>query len=55
MWAFVSAIQSGDMAALQKVLADDVVATISDGGGHVRAALKPIVRTRSRSPASSSA
>ncbi len=42
MWAFVSAIQSGDMAALQKVLADDVV-LISDGGGHVRAALKPIV------------
>ena len=37
----VAATQSGDLAALEKVLADDVVA-YSDGGGKTRAAPQPI-------------
>jgi len=39
--AFVAAISSGDIAALSKVLAQDAV-FYSDGGGKVKAALKPI-------------
>jgi RNA polymerase sigma-70 factor (ECF subfamily) len=40
--AFVAAAQHGDLEALEAVLADDVVA-LSDGGGVVLAARKPVV------------
>ena len=40
--AFVAAAQNGDLAALEAVLAEDVVA-LSDGGGVVLAARKPVV------------
>lgn len=40
--AFFSAVKQGDLAALQQVLAEDVVLR-SDGGGKVPAALVPIV------------
>jgi RNA polymerase sigma-70 factor (TIGR02957 family) len=44
--AFLVAAQSGDMAALEKLLADDVV-SYSDGGGLALAARKPVPgRTR---------
>lgn len=39
--AFMAAAQHGDLAALEAVLADDVVA-LSDGGGIVTAARKPV-------------
>jgi len=39
--AFIQASQGGDTEALRHVLADDAV-LLSDGGGRVRAALKPI-------------
>lgn len=38
---FLTACSLGDLAGLEKVLADDVVA-YSDGGGKVRAALRPL-------------
>jgi RNA polymerase sigma-70 factor (ECF subfamily) len=44
--AFVAAAQSGDLEALESVLADDVV-SLSDGGGVVSAARNP-VRGRAR-------
>jgi len=40
--AFLGAAQSGDLAALEAVLASDVV-SLSDGGGAVTAARKPVV------------
>ena len=40
--AFIAAAQSGDLETLEAVLADDVMA-ISDGGGVVQAARKPVV------------
>jgi len=40
--AFIGAAQHGDLQALEAVLADDVVA-LSDGGGLVLAARKPVV------------
>jgi RNA polymerase sigma-70 factor (ECF subfamily) len=40
--AFVAAAQNGDLEALEAVLAEDVVA-LSDGGGVVLAARKPVV------------
>jgi RNA polymerase sigma-70 factor (ECF subfamily) len=40
--AFVAAARDGDLEALEAVLADDVVA-LSDGGGVVLAARKPVV------------
>ncbi|HEV7742846.1 MAG TPA: RNA polymerase sigma-70 factor [Pseudolysinimonas sp.] len=40
--AFIAAAQNGDLEALEAVLADDVVA-LSDGGGIVLAARKPVV------------
>ena len=40
--AFIEAARNGDLEALEAVLADDVVA-LSDGGGVVAAARKPIV------------
>lgn len=44
--AFIAAAENGDLAALEAVLVDDVVA-LSDGGGVVHAARKPVVgRTR---------
>ena len=39
--AFIAAAQNGDLEALESVLADDVVA-LSDGGGIVLAARKPV-------------
>lgn len=39
--AFLGAVGQGDLAGLQRLLADDVVAR-SDGGGRVRAALNPL-------------
>lgn len=39
--AFITAAQKGDVAALEKVLASDVV-SYSDGGGMVRAARRPV-------------
>lgn len=38
---FLTAATSGDLAGLERLLADDVV-TWADGGGRVRAALRPI-------------
>jgi RNA polymerase sigma-70 factor (TIGR02957 family) len=40
--AFISAAQSGDLAALEGLLAEDVI-SYSDGGGFVRAARVPVV------------
>lgn len=40
--AFIAAAQSGDLATLEAVLAEDVL-TLSDGGGVVAAARKPVV------------
>jgi RNA polymerase sigma-70 factor (ECF subfamily) len=40
--AFVAAAQNGDLEALEAVLAEDVVA-LSDGGGVVLAARKPVI------------
>jgi len=40
--AFVVAARTGDLAALEKVLADDVI-SYSDGGGAVRASRFPVV------------
>jgi RNA polymerase sigma-70 factor (ECF subfamily) len=40
--AFVAAAQNGDLHALEAVLADDVIA-LSDGGGVVLAARKPVI------------
>lgn len=40
--AFIAAAQHGDLEALEAVLADDVIA-LSDGGGFVLAARKPVV------------
>ncbi|MEO8262453.1 MAG: RNA polymerase sigma-70 factor [Pseudolysinimonas sp.] len=40
--AFIAAAQNGDLEALEAVLAEDVVA-LSDGGGVVTAARKPVV------------
>jgi RNA polymerase sigma-70 factor, ECF subfamily len=40
--AFIAAAQNGDLEALESVLAEDVVA-LSDGGGFVLAARKPVV------------
>ncbi|MFT4029470.1 MAG: RNA polymerase sigma-70 factor [Protaetiibacter sp.] len=40
--AFISAAQDGDLARLEAVLADDVVA-LSDGGGIVSAARRPVL------------
>lgn len=39
--AFMAAVASGDAAAVEKLLADDAV-LLSDGGGKVRAALRPL-------------
>lgn len=41
-YQFLTACSLGDLAGLEKILADDVVA-YSDGGGKVRAALRPLV------------
>ncbi|MGW2198696.1 sigma factor-like helix-turn-helix DNA-binding protein, partial [Streptosporangium sp. NPDC001682] len=38
---FLAAARSGDLAGLERLLADDVIAW-ADGGGRVRAALRPI-------------
>jgi RNA polymerase sigma-70 factor (ECF subfamily) len=40
--AIVAAAQAGDVAALERLLAEDVV-TYADGGGAVNAARKPLV------------
>jgi len=40
--AFIAAAQTGDLATLESVLAEDVV-TLSDGGGVVTAARKPVI------------
>jgi RNA polymerase sigma-70 factor (ECF subfamily) len=40
--AFIAAAQSGDLETLESVLAEDVMA-LSDGGGVVQAARKPVV------------
>lgn len=42
---FLAATAGGDLAALQQLLAEDVVA-YNDGGGKVRAALHPIIGSR---------
>lgn len=43
--AFGAAAASGDVSALERLLAEDIVAT-SDGGGRVHAARKPIIGTQ---------
>ena len=48
---FLAAAEDGDLAALEAMLADDVV-LYGDGGGKAKAATEPVARRRARSPAS---